>query len=215
MTQWHPTSDQLVEYAAGSTTGALSIAVATHLHFCHECRTRVSELESTAAVLFEKQESVALAADSFAKLMQRIKTEPMVKSQSMASRTPSRFPPVVDKLIRGRLESLDWNAPMKNLRTTRLMVDESGLILGLHHMRAGGRVPHHQHRGNEISVVMEGGFSDEIGTYGPGDFVHLSLEHSHSPQAHADGDCWMLSLVEAPVKLTGPIGWVVNPFLKA
>lgn len=213
MSNWHPSHDQLIEFSTGTGSSAMSIAISTHLHFCQACRLQVSDTESMAAVFFEQQTEADLDAGGFDKLMERLKQEPAPAPQP--KRAPSRFPPVVEKLIHQDTESLDWRSPMKNLRVSRLFTDETGLILGLHHMRSGGRVPHHTHRGNEISVVIEGGFSDEMGSYGPGDFIHLSKEHHHSPQADADGDCWMLSLVEAPVRLTGPLGWVLNPFIKA
>jgi putative transcriptional regulator len=214
MSKWHPSSDQLIEFSSGTGSSALAIAISTHLHFCSECRQRVAEMESTAAVFFEEQAKVDLQTGSFDTLMARINAEPAVSQVRAVTRKPSRFPPMIEKLIKSNTESLEWRSPMKNLRVSQLMKDETGFILGLHHMKSGGRVPEHTHRGNEISVVIEGGFSDEMGSYVPGDFIHLSKEHLHSPQADADGDCWLLSLVEAPVKLTGPVGWVVNPFLK-
>ena len=214
MSNWHPSSDQLVEFSSGTGSTAMNIAISTHLHYCNECRRKVTENVSTAAIMFEQQTAQTVSEDSFAKLMSRVKEQPQ-EAAVLAPKVATRFPSVVEKLIKNDTESLDWQKPMKNLRVSRLMKDETGLILGLHHMKSGGQVPHHTHRGKEISVVIEGGFSDEMGSYGPGDFIDLSTEHRHSPRADADGDCWLLSLVEAPVKLTGPIGWVVNPFLKA
>jgi putative transcriptional regulator len=216
MTQWHPGSDQLIEFSSGSCSSAMSIAISTHLHFCSLCRLQVNENEATAAVLFEQQAAASVDTDSFKRLMARIQTSPEAPVEAMPKKAKAgRFPAVIEKLINGNIESLNWQKPVKNLRVSHLMKDESGLILGLHHMKSGGRVPHHTHRGNEISIVVEGGFSDEMGSYGPGDFIHLTGEHNHSPQADADGDCWLVSVVEAPVKLTGPLGWIVNPFLKA
>ena len=214
MSNWHPSSDQLIEFSSGTGSTALSIAISTHLHFCAECRRHVSEVESTAAVLFEQQTVATVAENSFDLLMGRIKNEPKPAIADVKLKSPTRFPAVIEKLIHGDTESLTWQKPMKNLRVSRLLTDDSGFILGLHHMKSGARVPHHSHRGNEISVVIEGGFSDAMGSYGPGDFIHLSTEHQHSPQADADGDCWLVSIVEAPVKLSGPLGWVLNPFLK-
>ena len=76
MTQWHPSDEQLIEYSAASCSSAMSIALATHLHFCPTCRRQVSEHEATAAVLFEQQPSAAVEADSFSRLMARIQTSP-------------------------------------------------------------------------------------------------------------------------------------------
>ncbi|WP_108125928.1 ChrR family anti-sigma-E factor [Saccharospirillum mangrovi] len=214
MTQWHPHPDQLVEFAAGSCRPGISIAVSVHLHYCSRCRQALSELESTSAVLFEQQAPAPVADTAFASLMDRIAREP-APAAAPEPQTEQRFPRALAALLPESLDELDWKQPMKNLRVTRLMKDDSGLIVGLHHMKAGGRVPNHQHRGEEISVVLEGGFSDRLGSYGEGDFIRRSGRDTHSPQADAHEDCLILSVVEAPVKLTGPLGWILNPFLKA
>lgn len=216
MTQWHPSNDQLIEFASGSISSALSIAVATHLHYCKACQAQVRLAESAASALFDHQTPQTTVSLDFDSLMSKLDSEQVVQQEvNPVKAEPKRFPTVVEKLINGEVENLNWASPMKNLHTTRLMQDENNMIVGLHHMNAGGRVPQHTHRGSEISVVIEGGFSDELGTYAAGDFVHLDGKHNHSPLAHADGDCWLLTIVEAPVKLTGPFGWIINPFLKA
>lgn len=217
MSQWHPQTEQLIEFAAGTCHTGISVAISVHLHYCAECRKRLSELESTSAVLFEHQQPVAVSDNVFASVLNEIEGG-KVKVQprpAQTAKTMSPYPKALAALIPGSLEDLEWRSPMKNLKVTHLLTDESGLIVGLHHMKAGGRVPSHQHRGDEISVVLEGGFSDEMGSYGPGDFILRSEEDVHSPQADAHEDCLMLSVVSAPVKLTGALGWLINPFIKA
>lgn len=217
MSQWHPQTEQLVEFAAGTCHTGISVAISVHLHYCPECRKRLSELESTSAVFFEQQEPVSVSENVFSSVLSQIKHEkrPERPDPSTAAKASSPFPKALAALMPGRLEELDWRSPVKNLKVTHLMTDESGLVIGLHHMKAGGRVPSHQHRGDEISVVLEGGFSDEMGSYGPGDFIFRTEVDVHSPQADAHEDCLMLSVVSAPVKLTGALGWLINPFLKA
>lgn len=214
MTQWHPHPDQLVEFAAGSCRAGVSIAVSVHLHYCATCRQALSELESTSAVLFEQQAPAPVAATAFASLMDRIEREPAAPAMAAEQPATRRFPRALASLLPDSLEQLEWRQPMKNLRVSRLL-DDGDLIIGLHHMKAGGRVPNHQHRGEEISVVLEGGFSDQLGSYAEGDFIRRSGKDTHSPRADAHEDCLILSVVEAPVKLTGPLGWIINPFLKA
>lgn len=217
MTQWHPQPEQLVEFAAGSCATGISVAISVHLHYCARCRQSLSELESTSAVLFETQTPASVPDSAFDTLMQRIRNEPApgTPAPPTAKAGDSRFPRALAALLPGSLEELDWRQPMKNLKVSRLMTDESGMIVGLHHMKAGGRVPNHTHRGDEINVVLEGGFSDQMGSYGAGDFVFRTEDDTHSPRADAHEDCLMLSVVTAPVKLTGPLGWLINPFLKA
>ncbi|MHA7881076.1 MAG: ChrR family anti-sigma-E factor [Saccharospirillum sp.] len=217
MSQWHPQTEQLVEFAAGTCHTGISVAISVHLHYCSQCRKRLSELESASAVLFEQQ-APALVSDSlFESVLADIQQGQETGAEAPIAKpvTRSRYPKALMALIPSSLDDLEWRSPMKNLKVTHLMTDESGLIIGLHHMKAGGRVPNHQHRGDEISVVLEGGFSDELGSYGPGDYIFRTEDDVHSPQADAHEDCLMLSVVSAPVKLTGALGWLINPFIKA
>ncbi|MEX2321140.1 MAG: ChrR family anti-sigma-E factor, partial [Saccharospirillum sp.] len=204
---------QLVEFAAGTCHTGMSVAISVHLHYCAQCRVALSELESTSAVLFEQQAAAPVADSAFDLLMQRIQHEPAV--EPVVKPVSRRFPKALATLLPESLDELDWRQPMKNLRVSHLMTDESGMIIGLHHMKAGGQVPNHYHRGDEISVVLEGGFSDQLGSYGVGDFIVRTPSDTHSPRADAHEDCLMLSVVTAPVKLTGVLGWLLNPFLKA
>ncbi|WP_127556307.1 ChrR family anti-sigma-E factor [Saccharospirillum alexandrii] len=213
MSQWHPQPDQLVEFAAGTCHTGMSVAISVHLHYCPQCRAALSELESTSAVLFEQQAAVPVTDSAFDQLMQRIQKDPVTEPEP-APVLSNRFPKALATLLPASLDELDWRQPMKNLRVSHLMTDESGMIIGLHHMKAGGRVPNHYHRGEEISVVLEGGFSDQLGSYGAGDFITRTPSDTHSPRADAHEDCLMLSVVAAPVKLTGALGWLLNPFLK-
>ncbi len=215
MSHFHPSHDQLLDFASGCCSQAMSVGISAHIHFCAQCRREIRENESVGSALFEQQAKAKLKPGSFENLMQKINTvQPHTELRESKKSTPYRFPPVVEKLIHSKVEDLAWTNATKNLRVSTIMKDEHGLIVGLHHMKSGGRVPRHSHRGNEISIVLEGGFSDELGSYRAGDYIHLSSQHMHSPQADADGDCWLLTLVEAPIKLSGPLGWVLNPFLK-
>ena len=84
--------------------------------------------------------------------------------------------------------------------------------LALHKIDAGGKVPDHDHRGQEITVVLKGSFSDEDGVYQPGDFLVREPGESHRPMAAQNDDCICLSVLEAPIKLKG-LKSLLNPFL--
>ena len=79
---------------------------------------------------------------------------------------------------------------------------------------AGGTTPEHDHRGTEMTVVLEGSFSDEKGIYREGDFLLKEPGDVHQPVSARNQDCLCLSVQEAPVKLTGLWGKVLNPFIR-
>ena len=56
------------------------------------------------------------------------------------------------------------------LRAAPINVGERRYELALHKIDAGGKVPDHDYRGQEITVVLKGSFSDEDGVYQPETF---------------------------------------------
>jgi len=64
-----------------------------------------------------------------------------------------------------------------------------------------------------VILVLHGRFSDADGVYVPGDFLVRRPGEIHRPIATEDQECLCFSVVEAPVAVTGVLGWLVNPFL--
>jgi putative transcriptional regulator len=62
----------------------------------------------------------------------------------------------------------------------------------------------------EYTLVLRGGFRDETGSYGPGDFQATSSAVAHNPVADQDGDCINLAVTTAPLRFDGIIQKVVG-----
>jgi putative transcriptional regulator len=107
---------------------------------------------------------------------------------------------------------LDWRRLSPSLKVAPISVGEEQYELALHRIDAGGKAPAHDHLGKEITVVLTGSFSDEDGVYQPGDFLVREQGDTHRPFAARNQECICLSVLEAPINLTG-IKRVLNPFL--
>ena len=84
----------------------------------------------------------------------------------------------------------------------------------LQKLAAGGKAPAHTHRGNETTLVLQGAFADQNGVFRQWDFVALDQHHEHTPVAVGCEDCITLSVLSAPVRLTGRFTRLLNPFLR-
>jgi putative transcriptional regulator len=58
--------------------------------------------------------------------------------------------------------------------------------------------------------VLRGGFSDVSGHYMRGDIAIADEDVDHKPVADADEDCICFAVTDAPLKLTGPVGKVIQ-----
>jgi putative transcriptional regulator len=80
---------------------------------------------------------------------------------------------------------------------------------------AGKKMPTPTHEGSEVTLVIQGGFTDVIGHYGVGDVAIADQDVDHRPVADDDGeDCLCFAVADAPLVLTGAFGRWVEPFRK-
>ena len=216
--QLHPDGDLLVEYSAGSLSPAMCVSISAHMHFCNSCRAENQRLTEIGGSLLNEVTPEILSTsaldDVFSKIdakadgavtQQRVQpneTEPGVELKSL--------PVTIQNLIPGR--ELNWKFLSPSLRAAAIPVGENSCELALHKIKAGGSTPSHDHSGREVIVVLKGSFSDEEGIYSEGDFIVHHPGEVHRPQASRNEECICLSVLEAPLRLTGAFQRLLNPF---
>ena len=212
-----PDETLLLEYAAGALSTAPSIAVTTHLKYCDKCANTVRALGFIGGSLLDCLEEEEVSAGLLDKVFARIDSqedEPLsakTKSDSLTlDPVASGLPEFVKNLL--PREELEWRNLTSSLEVAPIRIGEENHELSLHRIHPGGKAPEHDHRGKEITVVLRGSFSDEDGVYHPGDFLVREEGDTHRPYAARNEECVCLSVLEAPIKLTG-IKRVFNPFI--
>lgn len=213
MVKRHPDPDLLVEYASGSLSLAPCISITTHLQFCDKCRNSVESLKEIGGEMLASLESEAVSDDLLDRVLNCIEQdEPEAEHRRTITNdtVAAELPRYVQELLPDG--ELGWKKLSPALRVAPISVGEDRFELALHRIDAGGKTPEHDHRGREITVVLKGSFSDEDGVYQPGDFIVREPGDRHRPYAAQNEECICLSVLEAPIKLTG-IKSVLNPFL--
>ena len=211
----HPESDLLVEYVSGSLSVAPCISVTTHLQYCKQCSDSVESLGEIGGELLTTAEAVPVSDGLFDRIIENLDSlaeeEPsdgLLRQCSDAIST--QLPEFVQRLLPD--EELNWRRLSPSVKVAPISVGEETYELALHRIDAGGRAPEHDHLGKEITVVLTGSFSDEDGVYQAGDFLVRQPGDTHRPFAARNQECICLSVLEAPIRLTG-IKRVLNPFL--
>lgn len=219
----HPDDNILTEYAGGSLATALGLIVCAHLQTCPHCRQRVEHLNKLGAAILNQSVAEPVQGDTFAQLMERI------RNQKTAAPAPEKkvpelhatyandpmlkhVPKVIAKIL-PRDGKLKWQRASSSLKTARLTTGQQEYEVAFQRISSGGKVVEHDHRGLEVTLVLHGSFSDEDGVYSPGDFLVRTPGEVHRPTATQNQDCLCISVVEAPVKVTGLMGKFINPFL--
>lgn len=218
MIKHHPDNNLLTEFASGTLEPALAIAVKTHLHYCNHCQQSIKRLEDVGGLMLEMLEPAEVDDICFDSLMKKITThnaeEPKAKSANVANVSPicNDTPPVVHQLM--STQTLKWKRSGGLLQSACLPAGEPGYVVSLYRLSAGARAPEHDHCGVEMTVILEGSFSDEHGIYQKGDFVVMEPGVSHKPVAASNEDCLCLTVMGGPVRFNGVFSRLLNPFLR-
>ena len=218
--QHHPGDDLLIAYAAGSQDEPVALLVATHLALCPRCRAEVAQLEALGGILLEDQDNEVLRDDSLERVLARLDDagpgEPISSHARRTSDSGEGGPllprPLRDYLGEG-LDGLDWTA-FRGLEKVELLTDCPRFRTRLMRIKSGTAMPTHTHEGSELTLVLTGGFSDEHGHFVRGDVAEADPSVDHQPVADSGEDCLCLAVTDAPLRLTGPFGRLLNPFLR-
>ena len=241
MNHFHPDIHWLTDYAAGNLPLSQALCISVHLSFCSQCQAEIEQLNSLGGLMLNKALSAESAStesfntvaadvqnaanqqkqDSDVSAATRLKVLDLINSDLSELSVPeaapandSELPNCLDKLLPHGLDDLRWKKLSTSLSVARLEAGDTQREVALHRIKAGGGVANHDHHGREVTVVLTGSFSDQEGLYLPGDFLVKESGESHRPMASEDSECVCLSVLEAPVKFTGPLTRMINPFLR-
>ncbi|MEP1216742.1 MAG: ChrR family anti-sigma-E factor [Marinobacter sp.] len=214
MTRHHPDTLTLMEYSAGNLSEPYALCIRLHLDQCPHCRSRVDTLDSLGAVMMESQPQVGVSSDMFDSILSRIDSEPDMTEKYIQTQAKRMSP--LQKLLGDNLNDLPWKRQLGDvsvLDISERFPGQSEQVV-LQKLAAGGKAPAHTHRGDETTIVLQGAFADQKGVFNQWDFVVLNQEDEHKPVAVGCEDCITLSVLSAPVKLTGTFTRLLNPFIR-
>jgi len=209
----------LLDHAAGSLAEPVELLVATHLALCPPCRAGAARLEALGGALLEDLPGEAITGGGVDALLARIEAgEADHRSAAAdpgedADEAASTIPQPLRGYLKGPLDALGWRRRGR-VSEARVLEGQAGPSANLLRIPAGAALPEHAHRGEELTLVLAGGFTDGHGHYLRGDVAVAGVAVVHRPQADADDDCLCLTVAFAPVRLTGRFARLLNPFLR-
>jgi len=160
------------------------------LSFCGRCRADVALLEQAGGVLLENIAPVALAGDALAKTLGRLDA---AQAPSPIPVSNDNTPAPLRAFLGHDLSAVRWRKMGPRLAYANLM-RRGPAALRLLRGAPGGDTGMHSHRGMEYTLVLRGGYTDETGSYAPGDFQAASPQTRHNPVADDGEDCINLSV---------------------
>jgi putative transcriptional regulator len=104
----------------------------------------------------------------------------------------------------------EWSHLMGTLWQAPIEID-GGSLVQLIYMEKGGSMPEHTHKGNEITLVLDGQFDDGKCSYTKGDYVALDQTHTHTPVSNVNEGCLVMVILDKPLHFTAGWAKLINP----
>ena len=208
----HLSDAMLFGYSAGTLPEAFNLVVATHISMCDECRARLASFDAVGGSILDNGETTAVAEDSFAATMALIERAPQEKPELKVA-NGATFPAPLQEYVGGDVDTVKWRKIGGGVRQAILPTskDASARLL---YIPAGAKMPDHGHHGTEMTLVLQGAFCDENDRFGRGDVEMADEDMEHTPVAEDWGPCICLAATDAPLKFSGIIPRVAQPFFK-
>ena len=213
----HLSEELLLDYSSGALSEAWSIAVAAHLSKCSHCRALHAKLEEVGGSLLTDSAPEGLSNGIFENVLDRLdEAGPAVGNEVRHNvEWGSRYgiPGVVTEYLAADTKKLPWKSLGLGVSQVILETKDSSATARLLKIPAGKKVPHHSHNGRELTVIFSGGFTDETGSYGPGDIQEIHGNTEHQPWVREEEDCICLAVTEAPLKFSNVAVRLAQPLI--
>lgn len=201
----------LARYVAGTLPTPARVLVEAHLELKPENRIRVRNLEAMAGQALNEIEPVALSDPEgmLAAVLASASPAPIKIKPSVPATV---FPKPLYDFVGFDAADVPWRTRMPGLKEYDLG-DIDGCHVNLFWIKPGRTVPAHTHEGSELSLVLDGDFTDARGYYARGDISVADDSVDHRPCAGLDRPCIGLAVMDAPLKLTGSFRQMIGDII--
>ncbi|MDA9556929.1 ChrR family anti-sigma-E factor [Vibrio sp.] len=222
MIDHHPTIERLEQYVLGTIDASHGFAIASHLDYCSVCQAQVSELEAKvaeAAFHHSEIESASTSDDMMNMFSAIVEVAPQTIVDSTPTRPKAEYIEVANKRfqlptqVARQISSLgEWKNYGGKVFSAPITL-ENNVHANLMYIAQGVSIPEHTHKGKETTLILHGGYQDQLGSYKAGDYIECTQSDIHSPETTHE-DCLCLTLLTEPMLFTKGVARVFNLFGK-
>lgn len=112
-------------------------------------------------------------------------------------------------------DHIPWRSRLGGVRARRIDAwCEPGVDARLFALDAGAAIPRHDHRGDEFTLVLDGGFCDQSGIYHRGDMAFASDGFRHEPVSLPDESCLCVTVSIGGYRFSNPFMALAERFVR-
>ncbi len=208
----HPREEMLLDYVSGALGEAWSIAIATHLSVCPQCRRVASGLETLAGSVLKELSDEVVEPSTLDSVLSRLEEGERRRNRiEVDSLEVVCLPKPLRDYTGGDLDSVRWKRLGPVAHQVVVCAESDGTVARLLRIPAGKPVPEHSHGGDEITLVLRGAFEDHLGLYERGDMQSVDASITHRPYAVPGEDCICLAVTDAPLQFRSMTARLLQP----
>lgn len=200
-------------YSAGSLPEAFNLMVAAHVSLCDTCRAELESYDSIGGAVLEDSDEVIAQMDGDSLNATLAKIMDVEPESARPIRAQGVFPGPLQDYVGGDLSDVKWKKIGMGVRQAILKTSPDATARLLY-IPAGTAMPDHGHRGMELTMVLQGAFQDDDEYFSRGDVEVADSDLHHTPVADIHEDCVCLAVTDAPLKFSGLIPKLAQPFLR-
>lgn len=211
----------IMSFAAGTLSPGVAMVASCHIDNCPRCRDAVIKAQSLGGAMLDTAPTAAMADDALDQALSKLDQLDLLgeaevgEAQSVAQPTAYVDPEIPAPLrpyLSASLDDLKWKTLVPGVKVYELPVSgsDSARLLKI---APGVPIMHHGHKGTELTMVLRGSFTDEIGRFQPGDIADLDEQTHHQPVTDSSQPCICLVATDAPLKFSSFVGRLVQPLL--
>ncbi|PZM11152.1 transcriptional regulator [Rhizobium tubonense] len=203
----------MAHYVAGSLPEPARVLVAAHLEMKPDNRLMVHDLDRLAGAALELVSPSAIS-DRAGRLSAIFGSpSPLPDLPQLSEEAKGAvLPKAVRDFLGFDVADVPWRTKLPGLKEYSLG-DIDGCEVSLMWIRAGRALPAHTHRGVELTLVIDGAYTDIRGRFGPGDISIADDSLDHRPIVEKDGPCIAFAVTDAPIKLTGSLTQLIGDLI--
>ena len=213
MSTHHPDSSSLISYAAGSLPDSQSLVIASHIISCEKCQKTVAGAEQLGCVLLDEKPVKPMSESARDDILQMLdSTEPETLPPPFKGNPEAEIPVPLQPMLGERFDDLHWKTMAPGMKQFMMPCGEGALRLLK--ISPGVCMPVHGHTGSELTIVLKGSYSDELGRFRAGDVADLDPEIQHQPVVDGSEECICLIATDAPLRFVGLVPRLLQPFFR-
>lgn len=185
----------IMDHASGAAPMAVRVLVACAAEINPAIRNNVELAEQIGHTVFAEESWRSAVPDP---------TEAIATPEAARGSDPI-FPKALAQLG-FEAGTAPWRSRLGGVQGRKInRLSEPGVDARILKIQPGASIPHHDHGGEELTLVLSGGFTDEAGTYHRGDVCYGEAGVAHSPVGLPGEPCICYAVSLGGYKFRNPL----------